>query len=217
MTKLETHHSLVDTSKFGFGNRELVPTNLRVKGIARRFRWEPTTLIRRVENALPAPVEQQVYLEVGLGYRIQPESLAKMLKVFREADSLREIDRDWHTVGLNMVKSRFTDILDKIEAALLLIDKTSDAAEYMMSMESAAHLVEAYGEHAEDVLGQIIENLGVVQRLLCISSEVPRKIVGVAVKEIVKTLKGYPSGKPYPLTIEDMFSGVRQSEIRRIE
>lgn len=203
--------------ELGFGNRSLEPTNLRVRGIAYKMRWNPETVVRRVQNALPAPVEQQVYLEVALGFRIQPESLRTMLDVFRESDPLRDADRDWVTVGPDMVKSRFTDIVDKIEQALLLVDKTSDASEYMMSMESAAQLVEAYGDHAENVLGQIIENMGDVAERLEIKSEVLRVVVGVAIKALVKALKHHPNGKPYPLTIEDMFANVRRSDRGRIE
>lgn len=189
----------------GFGNRTLTPTNLRVKGVARKMNWNAETVIRRVQNALPAPVEQQIYLEVALSYRIYPESLKKMLDVFRESDALRDIDRDWFSVGPNLVKSRFDDVINKVEQALKLVDKDSDEADFMMSMKSAAQLVESYGEHAEDVLGVIIENVAEVARLLDIKSEVPRVIVGLAVKDLAKNISHYPIGSPLPLTIEEMF------------
>lgn len=202
-------------SDMGFGNRTLTVTNIRVRGIARKMRWSPEKLVIRVENSLTSLVEQQVYLEVGLGYRIHPESLRKMLEVFREGDSLRDIDRDWFTVGPNMVKSRFSDVIDKVEQALLLIDKTSDASDCMMSMESAAYLVEVYGDHAESMLSQIVDNTPLTARLLEIKTERPRVIVGVAVRELVKVIKQH-TGSPFPLTIEEAFSHVELNIPRRI-
>jgi len=212
-TGTQSSRDAFSMSDMGFGNRTLTTTNLRVRGIAYKMHWSAETVIRRVENSLPSPVEQQVYLEVGLGYRIHPESLKKMLDVFREGDDLRDVDRDWFSVGPNMIKSRFNDVVEKVEQALLLIDKTSDAADYMMSMESAAHLVEAYGDHAEVVLSEIVENLFDVARFLDVKSETPRVIVGVAIKVLVKSLDSH-NGSPLPLTVEEMFS---RTERRRNE
>lgn len=55
----------------------LVPTNPRVKAIAFRFRWQVDTLIARVQGALAAPTEQQLYLQVGGSFRVHPETLRK--------------------------------------------------------------------------------------------------------------------------------------------
>jgi hypothetical protein len=182
--------------------------NPRVKSIAYRFHWSVDTVVKRVENALTSPIEQTLYLQVALGYRIHPESLLKMLKVFRGDEGLSEADLEQVSVGPNLVKSKFDDVLGKVEIALMLIDKTSDASEYMMSMDHAAQLVEAYGDYAEDILGEIIENPFQAAEQLEITSQTPRVIVGVAVKALLQSINDHRNGQPLPLRLEDMFSHV---------
>ncbi len=184
----------------------LVQSNVRVRYIAYRFRWSVDTLIKRVEKALPSRIEQGMYLKVAIGYRIQPESLRTMLRVFRGDQDLGPVDLQSFRTGPNMYKSRFDDIAERIEQTMLLIDKTADSAEYMMSMEHAARLVEAYGAHAEEVLGQIVENIFDVAQYLGIKSESPKRIVGVAIKVLVEEVITREQGSPIPLTIEDMFA-----------
>ena len=183
----------------------LVPSNPRVRSIAYKMRWSVDTVIRRVENALTSPVEQQIYLQVALEYRIHPESLKKMLDIFRGDHDLQPSDLQQLQVGPNLVKSKFDEITLKVEQALLLIDKTSDTSDYIMSMACAAQLVEAYGDYAEEVVAQIINNMGSVADLLEIKNPNPKLVVGVAISVLVKTITDMNFGEPYPLTIEEMF------------
>lgn len=205
MTKQRQRHVVMIPALTSQDKTALVPSNPRVKSIAFRFRWGVDTVIKRVSNALPSPIEQQIYLRVAAGYRIHPESLRKMLNVFRGTDELKSTDLREVSVGQNMVVSRFDEIVEKVEQALALVDKTSDCADYMMSMDSAAKLVEVYGDHAEEMFGEIVENLYDVARLLGIKSESPHIIVGVAVKVLVKKISGHRDGNPFPLTIEEIF------------
>src|SRR5258708_16424902 len=76
----------------GTDKTALVPTNPRVANIAFRLRWNAETVIRRVEKSLPSKVEQQLYLRVAGGYRIHPESLAKLLEVFHGRQGLQSGD-----------------------------------------------------------------------------------------------------------------------------
>src|SRR5580765_4268815 len=82
----------------------LIATNPRVKTIAFRLRWRTDTVIRRVQAAL-APVEQQIYLHVAGGFRLQPESLRKLLDVFCP-QPLTEADLVRTSPGRHLVISR---------------------------------------------------------------------------------------------------------------
>ena len=192
----------------GTDKTALVPTNPRVANIAFRLRWNAETVIRRLENALPSKVEQQLYLRVAGGYRIHPESLAKLLEVFRGGQELQPGDLEQRSLGGNLIASRFDDILEKIEHALILLDKTADSAEHMMSVRYAAILVEHYGEHSQDILGEIMENVATVAELLGIKTTDERKIVGVAIKVLVEEVIGRSNQGLLPLTVEEMFGGV---------
>lgn len=182
----------------------LVTTNPRVMNIAFRLRWTTETVVRRVEAALASPIERQMYLQVAGGYRIQPESLAKLLIVFRGTAELQESDLVQHSVGPNMVLSRFDQIVLKIETALALLDKTDDGADYMMSMMNTAQLVEAYDDYAVEVVGMIVENVAGVAELLRLRTNDPRKIVGVAIKTLIQEVLPKQQAK-LPMTIEEMF------------
>jgi hypothetical protein len=198
--------------KTGNDRSALVPENPRIKGIAFRWRWRAETVVRRVEDALPSVVERMIYVDLALGYRIHPESLRKMLDVFRGDNPLTQKDLEKRVVGVNLVKSKFDDVVDKVEQALSLIDKTSDSAQYMMSMANAAHLVEVYGSHAEEVLGQIVENIADVARYLNLNPERSSSvIVGVAVTVLIQKLHNLQGGETLPLTVEEMFRELREA------
>lgn len=192
----------------GTDRTALVPSNPRVASIAFRLRWTADTVVRRVETALSSPVEQQLYLQVAVGYRIQPETLSSLLEVFRGTKELQKSDLDQVKVGKNLVMSRFDVILEKVEAALVLLDKTSDNAEYRLSARYAACLVEAYGEHSLEVVGEITENIYLVGKLLKIRRASDRQIVGVAIKVLVEKVLHGRGSAPLPLTIEEMFGDV---------
>jgi hypothetical protein len=187
----------------------LVPSNPRVANIAFRLRWNAETVIRRVENTLTSPIEQQLYLRVAGGYRIHPESLLKLLEIFRGARELQACDLEQVSLGKNLATSRFDDILEKVEHALVILDKTSDNAEYHVSMRTAALLVEAYGEHSMEVFGELMENVAQVAELLGIHSTSDQKIVAIAVKILVEEVLQDRIGL-LPLTIEEMFGDRRK-------
>ena len=63
----------------------LVASNPRVQLIAARLKWRADTAVRRIKDALPAPLEQQIYLAIAPQQGesgILPESLAKLLRMF---------------------------------------------------------------------------------------------------------------------------------------
>ncbi len=206
-TKLVTRsHSVLIPAVVGNDRTSLGPENPRIRGLAFKWRWKVETVIRRVEDALPSKIERMIYVDLAVGYRIHPESLRKLLDIFRGDNHLTASDLEKRSVGLNLVKSKFDDVVDKVEQALLLVDKTSDSASYMMSMESAARLVEVYGDQAEEVLGQIVENVSDVAEYLGISLDrSPSVIVGVAIKTLLEKVNNLQGGKPLPLTVEEMF------------
>ena len=147
-------------------------------------------------------------MRVAGGYRIHPESLAKLLEVFRGGQELQSGDLEQRSIGGNLIVSRFDDILEKVEHALVLLDKTADSAEHMMSVRYAAILVEHYGEHSFEMLGEITENVATVAELLGIKTTDERKIIGVAIKVLVEEVIGRSCQGLLPLTVEEMFGGV---------
>lgn len=219
-SQAEVGNALVPASKpnevlipaaVGTDKTALVPTNPRVASIAFRLRWTADTVVKRVESALPAPVEQKLYLQVAGGYRIHPESLAGLLEVFRGSQELQPSDLESRSVGPNLISNRFDEIFEKVEFALTLLDKTGDTAEQHLSVRAAALLVQHYGEQSLDVVGEIFENIGSVAELLGIKHTTnERVIIGVAVKVLVEEVLVHRVGRPLPLTVEEMFHDIKK-------
>jgi len=56
------------------------------------------------------------------------------------------------------------------------------------------------------MLGVIVENLFVVARHLRIQNDTPRIIVAMAIKRLVENITAEDSGRPLPLTIDEIFA-----------
>jgi len=192
----------------------LVPSNPLVKGIAKRFRWNPETLISRVEKALPSVVEQQIYLRVGEDFRIHPESLAKLLREFLGHTELIPEDFFDKPVGDNLVYNKAADVAEYLEGCFNLINKISiDYSGVGISMKSAATLVKIYGpDGAEAIIDSIAVSLEDVsarmgwkdrsfERALCLA-------IGFLVKKVIPDMQ--KQGTPAVLDIMDYFEDIDQ-------
>jgi hypothetical protein len=183
----------------------LVGTNPRVKTIAWRLRWSTNTVIRRVRAALPSRIEQQLYLYVGGTFRLQPESLRKLLDVFCDRP-LMEGDLVRAEVGKNLVTSRFDETVEKLEIALQILDKTADLFYVQpIAMRRIAILVEAYGAEAEGVIASLVERSQELIERLRLRADISN---GEATAVALKILTGRLDRHEYrvlPLTLEEMF------------
>lgn len=199
---MRSHRSVMIPAATTSDRTALVPTNPRVKSIAFRFGWKADTVVRRVQAVLPSVTEQQLYLHVASGYRIHPESLRKLLNVFLNGGTLTPQDLEQHVVGLNLVTSRFDQTVEKVEVALGIIDKTADVMQRsQMGMDVVAQLVEAYGVHADNIIGTIVDGVADVARLLRLEEYPVPMVIGIALSELCSRIdRGV-----LPLTVEEMF------------
>jgi hypothetical protein len=88
-----------------------------VQKIATRLRWKPQTLIARIEQALPAVIEQQIYLAVG-DFRILPGSMAKLLRMYLGHQELQLEDLNPRPVGKNLTFSKFGSFAEFLRECL---------------------------------------------------------------------------------------------------
>jgi hypothetical protein len=139
----------------------LVPTNPRVLSLAKRFRWKPETVISRIKRALPAPLEQEIYLGIGPDFRMFPESLAKLLRFFLGQERLEIEDLESVTVGNNLVYSRFKNFADFLQECLNLLKIVSkEYSDFSLTIEQAAVIVSTYGnDHPERLIEMVDTNL----------------------------------------------------------
>ena len=178
----------------------LVPSNPRVKAIAFRLRWSPDTVVRRVMAALPSPIEQRLYLHIGREFRIQPETLRKLLDVFCECRSLTPSDLSCHDVGARFVVSRFEVVAEQVEEALIILDKTGDVMpEQPIAIATVARLVEMYGGRvAEDTILMVCDGWQeLAERLQC-----PRASKNALVGHVLSRLSEHRG--LCPMSLEDI-------------
>ena len=151
----------------------LVPTNPRVIQISSHLGWKPTTAIRRIQNALPSVLEQQVYLailpEPGES-GILPESMAKLLKMFVGYQRLQMQDLAPGSSGRNRFKT-FVEFLG--ECIYLLKVLTKEHPMYSFKIYHAGLMVLHYGkENSERLITMVECNLDEI----CESFDIPESV-----------------------------------------
>ncbi len=169
----------------------LVPTNPHVQAIARRLRWKPDTAIRRIRAALPAVIEQQIYLAISPESGesgILPESMAKLLRLYMGHQQLQLDDLAPGSSGRN----RFTNFAEFLGACIMLLKIiTREYSAFSLNIEHAGLIVLNYGTDDPELLIELVDcNLEEMCELLDISNNIPysermRICVGTLVGKVI--------------------------------
>jgi hypothetical protein len=201
---------------------ELVPENPLVAKIALRLRWRPETAIRRIEKALPARIEQEIYLKLGSDFGIHPESMAKLLRFYLGEENLLIEDLDPKPIGNNLVSSKFTNFAEFLQACLYLLKLVGkEFTSFSISIEHAAMIVSHYGtENPEALIEMIDGNLEELCEMLAIGNDRTyefrmRTCIWLIVTKVFAENKN--SGRPDILDLAEILDVIRDRsrEMRR--
>jgi len=201
----------------------LVPQNRKVKRLARRLRWRPETAVERIKRALPAPVEQQIYLDVAADFGLLPESMAKLLRFFMGEEELDAEDMDFHSIGENLVASKFAEFAEFLRECLHLLKVVAqEYSSFSLTIEHAAVIVKHYGVDEPELLIEMIDgNLEELCELLGVSNERAysqrmRLCIWIVVTKVIPANKA--EGRPDILDISDILrsDSSRRRELRRL-
>jgi len=194
----------------------LVPANPVVTAVAEKLRWKPSTLIARVKEALPAVVEQQMYLTVCEDFRIHPETMATLLEAFRGfARPLEAIDAVSRPVGRDLIVNRLDIVSEKVEWALAILDKDRDhLTEIQMSAKHVAVLVNCYGEHSEVIVDTLISEASMIAESIGWDNISENAMCGVLFTMLVEFIEAAES--PNPITGEEIADRVVDFMIRKL-
>lgn len=187
----------------------LVPSNPAVLQIGSRLRWKPTTVVSRVQKALPSTFEQSLYLLLAKDFGIQPESLAKILDTYYGSRGFIAADMlERRKVGPELYSDTFAQFVEFFETCMYLMRLVTDEiGTSVLSMELAAELVVAYGDQeAEQLVESFCNNLDVYCDILNVNQR--RSYSDRARTCLYIFLKGYleetqKSGTPNLLGVED--------------
>lgn len=200
----------------------LVPTNERVLMVAQRLRWSPERAVARIKRALPAPLEQQVYLAIAPDFGVLPESMAKLLRIYLGHEELTLHDLEPRPAGLNLVTSKFESFAEFLRECLNLIKIVSkEYTSFTLSYEYAAMIVLHYGvQYPERLIELVDNNLEELCEMLGVNNEHEyskrmRLCIWLIVSKVIPENK--KNGIPDVLDISDILtlSSSRRRELRR--
>lgn len=200
----------------------LVPTNPRVQALATRFRWKPERVVARVQRALPAVLEQQIYLAIAPQSGesgILPESMAKLLRMFLGYQQLQLEDLAPGSPGRGRFDS-FAEFLGECINLLKIVTKEYSA--FSLNVQHAGMIVLHYGKDDPERLIEMVDcNLEEMCEVLGISNERSygermRMCVWVVVTKIIPM--NHQRGTPDLLDLTDFLnmSSTQRYNLRRL-
>lgn len=136
----------------------LVTSNPAVQKLATRLRWKPERAITRIERALPAPMEQQIYLAIASDFGILPETMAKLLRIYLGYQHLQLEDVVPRQVGKNLTHSKFGSFAEFLRECLNLLKIVSkEYSAFQLTVADAATIVLHYGTEDPERLIEIVD------------------------------------------------------------
>jgi hypothetical protein len=200
----------------------LVPANPSVQLLANRLRWRPETAIARIKRALPAVMEQQIYLAIAPQAgesSLLPESMAKLLRLYLGHQNLQLDDLRPGSPG----KSRFTSFAEFLgECINLLKIITKEYSAFSLKIEDAGMIVLQYGKDDPERLIEMVDcNLEEICEVLDISNNLSyslrmRLAVSIVVSRIIP--ENHKSGTPDLLDLSDFLNmaSAQRRNLRRL-
>lgn len=165
---------MADTSQWARFDQMMESLDDSTEALAKHFGWKTTTITRRIQDALPARLEQAAYLTLSreMEWRGFPETFRDILRYFTGGVELsvdRLEDRHFNMRGKRISEeqarregSLMTNTGERILESVALTMELSNWAKsegYALPARDLTRLVHAYGEHAEYILGMIGEQL----------------------------------------------------------
>ncbi|MBA3733265.1 hypothetical protein H0W91_02720 [Patescibacteria group bacterium] len=200
----------------------LVPTNPSVMKLAKRLRWSPERAIIRIQRALPALFEQQIYLELASDFGILPESMAKLLRFYMGEEELDLEDLEFRQAGNNLVTSKFVDFAEFLRECLNLLKIVAkEFTSFSLTVNHAAMIVYHYGTDQPELLIEMVDgNLEELCEVLGVNNEHPysqrmRLCIWLMVTKVIPENRS--EGRPDFLDISDILSisSARRRALRR--
>ncbi len=196
------------------------------ENLAKHFGWKTTTVTRRVQDALPARLEQAVYLTLSreMEWRGFPETFRDILRYFTggvelSVDQLE--DRHFNMRGERISEeqarregSLMTNTGERILESVALTMELSTWAKdegYALQARDLVRLVHAYGDHAEDILGMIGESLEEIRDTFKWKQPLPA-VMGMVVRRVAERAADADgtTGVPNVVCIDDVIMLFRQ-------
>ncbi len=124
---------------------------------AKALNYRPKTLLDRIQQHLPNPVEARIYLSVGPKMKHRPATFAIILRELMGSQEINEQDLD-PVKGTSVARVEW--LLDALETVLALILRAPDDYNGLrLGAQSAARLWIAYGDNADTFIASVMDNI----------------------------------------------------------
>lgn len=130
----------------------LVPTNPKVVALATRWGWKPETLIGKVERQLPNLYERRLWVMIGPEFRLQPNSIYRIIRAVFPHRELIESDFEDKIVGPNLRVNRIERLREFLNQVLAFIEKVDNEFGCYISITTALELIRLYGEEGAETM-----------------------------------------------------------------
>lgn len=200
----------------------LVVTNPSVQLLANRLRWKPETAITRIKRALPAILEQQIYLAIAPQTgesALLPESLAKLLRLYLGYQKLDLQDVAPGSTG----RQRFSSFAEFLGDCLNLLKiVTKEYTAFTLKIEHAGLIVLHYGNNDPERLIEMVDcNLEEMCEVLDISNNLSYSMrMGICVSVVVTKIipQNHRNGSPDLLDLTDFLNmnSAKRHNLRRV-
>jgi hypothetical protein len=163
--------------------QSLTVYNPSVRNLAKRLKWKPETAVRRIAQALPAVLEQNIYLLLVQEWQVgvQPETFCRILRYINNDQEIKEDDFRDRDVGENLISNKGVEIVEQASLSLLLIQKSR-----VISADTAVRLAKTYGEFAEDIIDIVEENAYLLMGKLGLENVSLPKAMAIILKGIAR-------------------------------
>jgi hypothetical protein len=173
---------------------------------AKQFRWNTSTLTTHMNRYLPSVVEQALYLSIAPDFRHRPKTVAIVLRRFFGEQELKAQDLIKYSPEGQYPTSTFDQLLPKIEQVLELILRVkNDYEDLRLGADTAACLVEVYGDNANVLIESIFNRIEEIRRVMkCNKNSMENTVARKALKFWAITIYPYCRTHDVPDFLEFM-------------
>lgn len=126
--------------------------DVRMGEVALVLNIKPKTLQKRLNNLLPHPIQQSIFLKFATDYALSVEEGANMIELFTSPHRIHDGDDTWVTVGENLVVNKVDKIESEIMIALQLSCPDAEEDGIKIDRSTSVAMVLLFGEFCNNLI-----------------------------------------------------------------
>jgi len=180
---------------------------IMVAEAAGRLSLQPRALVTRMKSAMPAVIEQNLYLVVAeqTASPLPPEDFATLLRRLSSRGRPLRIEDFTVKVGKDLQSYSAARLVELLDIALDLMGKWDEEGKgeiVPLDVSQAVGLVLIFGEHSADIVNTVEENSRAFRMRLGLPADT--SVPEIVHKTIVRLLKVLEAGQVSPIECDEI-------------